>query len=118
MGYSTTTPNLGLPQFGMNDKPTWQDLNSAFLLIDTVVGSIAPKYDESQAYAVGDFVQHEGGLYKCKEVTTGTWDGTKWDATLVSDNLESTSMTGFVKVDLVNGTGITSNEYSHLMINS
>lgn len=35
MGASTTTPNINLPQFGDNDRPTWRgDINGAFNDID------------------------------------------------------------------------------------
>lgn len=42
MSYSQTTPNLNLPQFQSTDKPTWEDINSALLAIDTFAGTISP----------------------------------------------------------------------------
>lgn len=34
MSYSSTTTNLHLPQFGENDKPTWDDINTAMQILD------------------------------------------------------------------------------------
>lgn len=42
MGASTTTPNINLPQFGDNDRPTWRgDVNGAFGDIDAAIASRA-----------------------------------------------------------------------------
>ena len=38
MGYSSSTTNLHLPQFDNDDKPTWNDINTAFQIIDEAYG--------------------------------------------------------------------------------
>ena len=118
MSATQSTTNLGLPQFQSNDIPTWGDINTAFSLIDALVGSIAPKYDSTATYSEGDIVQHEGGLYKAKAdiAVAEDWTAAHWDAFVMSTQLESTDLTNFVKVDLTSGAGITSNEYSHLTV--
>ena len=118
MASTNVTTNLGLPQFANSDIPTWGDINTAFALIDALAGSIASKYNATATYSKGDIVQYEGGLYKAKaDISTAEeWTPAHWDDFVMSTQLESTDLTNFVKVDLTNGTGITSNEYSHLTI--
>lgn len=53
MGASTTTPNVGLPQFGDNDKPTWRgDVNAAFTTVDSAIaadrGNLANRYTKAE----------------------------------------------------------------------
>ena len=120
MSYTQSTNNLGLPQFQSSDIPTWGDLNTAFALIDTVVGALAPKYDATATYSEGDYVQHEGGIYKAKaDITVAeAWDATHWDAVVITTAMQDTpvSLTGLVKVDLTSGTGVTANEYAHFTV--
>lgn len=54
--------------------------------------SLAAPYesDHSSAYVVGDYVTHEGTLYKCKSDTSnppGEWDDNNWDAVAVTDEM-------------------------------
>lgn len=119
MGYTQSTSNLGLPQFQPNDIPTWADINTAFAVIDVLVGAIADKYDASSTYDEGDIVQYEGGLYKAKEdiSVAEAWDATHWDAILLTTEMKDvTDLTNFVKVDLTSGTGISANQYAHLTV--
>lgn len=120
MSYSNTTVNLGLPQFVGTDKATWQDLNTAFAKIDSIVGAIAPAFSTESTYEVGQYVQHGGLFYKCTvEVSTaGEWSDANWTPIIITTAMqdEGADLTNFVKVDLTNGTGITSNEYAHLTI--
>ena len=119
MSATQFTPNLGLPQFQTNDIPTWGDINSAFLLVDTLVGAIAPKYDATATYEVGDYVQHEGGIYKCNtDISVAeAWDSTHWDAVVITTVMQdSVDLTDFVKVDLTSGTGVSTNQYAHLTV--
>lgn len=119
MGSTSYTLNLGLPQFSDSDIPTWGDINTAFAKLDLVVGAIAPKFDDTQAYAEGDYVQHDGEIYRCKAdiVVPKPWDRTDWDRVVLTDLLESTThLTGFIKVDDVSGTGISTEQYAHLTV--
>lgn len=48
----------------------------------------AEAYDDTATYNTGDYCLHNGGLYKCNgDNVTGTWDATKWDATILVDEL-------------------------------
>ena len=120
MSYSQSTTNLGLPQFQTSDVPTWADINTAFALIDVLVGAIAPKYDATSTYQKDDYVQHEGGLYQAKADISSAeaWDPTHWDAIVVTTAMQDAQadLTNCVKVDLTSGTGITANQYAHLTV--
>lgn len=120
MSYTQSTTNLGLPQFQSNDVPTWGDINTAFALIDTVVGALAPKYDATATYEEGDYVQYEGGIYKAKaDISVAeAWDATHWDAVVLTTEMvdPQVDLTNFVKVDLTSGAGISTNQYAHLSV--
>lgn len=117
MSYTQTTTNLGLPQFQASDIPKWDDINAAFALIDTVVGAISPKFDATATYSQGDYVQHEGAIYKAKSaITAGEFDPTDWDSVVITTVMQDTpDLTNVVKYDS-NGTGITATQYAHLTI--
>ena len=77
-------------------KPTYAEqadigvINSNMNKIDNVMHSsqisLAPAYDQSQTYAVGDKVMYELLMYKCISPTTGVWDGSKWERTTASES--------------------------------
>lgn len=120
MSYSQSTTNLGLPQFQSSDIPTWADINTAFALIDVLVGAIAAKFDATATYSKYDYVQYQGNLYQAKAdiSTAGAFDPTDWDAIVVTTAMQDTQadLTNCVKVDLTSGTGITANQYAHLTV--
>lgn len=120
MSYSQSTTNLGLPQFQSSDIPTWGDVNTAFALLDVLVGAIAPKFDATSTYSKDDYVQHEGAIYKAKADISiaGSFDPNEWDAVIVTTAMQDTQadLTNCVKVDLTSGTGITANQYAHLTV--
>lgn len=119
MASTTYTTNLGLPQFADSDIPTWGDINTAFAKIDLIVGAISPKFDATQTYAVGDYVQYEGEFYKCKTAieTAGAWDASKWDKVIITTVMQDEAdLTDFVKVDMTSGTGVTATQYAHFSV--
>lgn len=120
MSSTTTTTNLGLPQWASSDIPTWDEVSAAFLLIDTVVGAIAPKYDATATYSEGDYVQYEGGFYKAKQdiSVAEAWTPAHWDAVVITTAMQDTQadLTNCVKVDMTSGTGITNTQYAHLTV--
>lgn len=118
MSATQTTTNLGLPQFQSSDYPTWDDINAAFAIIDVLAGAIAPKFDATETYGAGDIVQHEGGLYKANKSHTGAWASADFDAMLISNNLEQTDLTNFVKYDSTAVNGLTAAQYAKLVVNS
>ena len=118
MSATQTTTNLGLPQFQSSDYPTWDDINAAFAVIDVLAGAIAPKFNPTTTYARGDIVQHEGGLYKANKSHTGEWTAADFDTIIVSNNLEQTDLTNFVKYDSTAVNGLTAAQYAKLVVNS
>lgn len=70
--------------------------------------NIADDYDNTQTYAVGDYCIYEGDLYKCITAVTSaeSFDSTKWDAVLVTDELGQSSGGGHEILD-DSGTGLT-----------
>jgi hypothetical protein len=75
--------------------------------------AIAPAFSSSSTYAVGDYVTHEGLLYKCTTAVTtaGAWDSTKWTAVnamgempapITVDSAMSSSSTNPVQNKVVN----------------
>lgn len=118
MSATNTTLNLGLPQWSAGDIPTWDEVNTAFAKVDSIVGAIAPKYDATATYSKGDIVQYNGGFYKAKANTSAeVWTPAHWDTLIISEQLESTDLTNFVKYDATNGTGLTNAQFTKLAIN-
>ena len=70
-------------------------LNDNFDIIDRVMydnqeksEQLADEYNAGATYNVGDYVRRENYIYKCNTAsTTGTWDSTKWDRVLITDEL-------------------------------
>lgn len=118
MSSTQTTTNLGLPQFQTSDYPTWDDINSAFAIIDLLAGSIAPKFDATETYSSGDIVQYQGGLYTANKSHTGAWAAADFDSLVISNNLEQTDLTNFVKYDANAVNGLTAGQYAKLVVNS
>lgn len=58
-----------------------------FKILYPVETPIADKYDPADSYTNGDMRIYGGNLYKCRSDTTGTWDASKWERTLVSTEL-------------------------------
>ena len=115
----TYSDNLGLPIVGVSDTVSWDYVNAIIAAVDAMAGALAPKFDSTSAYAQGDIVQYEGALYKAKSaVTAGDFDPTDWDALIVSEQLESTDLTNFVKYDSTSGTGLTNGQLTKLTIQS
>lgn len=55
------------------------------------MNSLAPAYDNTATYAVGDLCNHEGKLYSCTTAiaTAEEWDATHWTETTLAQQLQS-----------------------------
>lgn len=110
---ATYTSNYNL------SKPEQTDTQASFIsayssnmdIIDKQMGNknIADEYDNTQTYAVGDFVIYEGDLYKCTTAVTTAedFDSNKWTQTVASDEFGSggggsSTLAGLTDVDLNN----------------
>lgn len=53
----------------------------------TVEDVVAPVFDDGVSYTVGEFVMHEGLLYKCTTAHHGAWDGSDFTLTTMGDQV-------------------------------
>ena len=71
---------------------TWETIGPGITStrFDSINDMIAPQYDSSQTYAVGDYVVQSDKLYRCKtEITVAeTWTAGHWDEVYLSDGIE------------------------------
>lgn len=99
---ATTTTHYGFTKPGVNDYVDISVLNANFDNLDTVIynnqlsaqaalDDIAPAYDATATYSVGDYVTYNKTLYKCTTAiaTAEAFDNTKWTAVKVGGELKS-----------------------------
>ena len=84
---ATITERFGFTKPAGSDPASVVPLNSNTDLIELYLGrtqdSIAPMYDDTETYSVGDLRTYESRLYKCNTdiSTPETFDPEKWDLT-------------------------------------
>lgn len=84
---ATSTERFGFTKPAGSDPASVVPLNSNIDLIELYLGrtqdSIAPLYDDTETYSVGDLRTYESRLYKCNTdiLTPETFDPEKWDLT-------------------------------------
>lgn len=84
---ATITERFGFTKPAGSDPASVVPLNSNTDLIEQYLGRtqdmIAPMYDDTATYDVGNIVTYESNLYKCITAisTAETFDPTKWEAT-------------------------------------
>lgn len=84
---ATSTERFGFTKPAGSDPASVVPLNSNIDLIELYLGrtqdSIAPLYDDTETYSVGDLRTYESRLYKCNTdiLTPETFDPEKWDVT-------------------------------------
>ena len=84
---ATSTERFGFTKPAGSDPASVVPLNSNIDLIELYLGrtqdSIAPLYDDTETYSVGDLRTYESRLYKCNTdiSTPETFDPEKWDLT-------------------------------------
>lgn len=78
-GYSDTAYGAGAIVDPTNGKTRLLPANNGTLALQE---GIAPAFSSSSTYAVGDYVTHEGLLYKCATAvsTAGAWNAANWTA--------------------------------------
>jgi hypothetical protein len=70
--------------------------------------AIAPAFSASSTYAVGDYVTHEGLLYKCTTAvsTAGAWNAANWSAVAVTGEMgQSTPLPFDAEVEYIENFG-------------
>lgn len=99
---ATNTTHYGFTKPGVNDYVDISVLNANFDNLDTVIynnqlsvqaalDDLAPEYDATATYSVGDYVTYNKTLYKCTTAiaTAEAFDDTKWTAVKVGGELKS-----------------------------
>ena len=99
---ATTTTHYGFTKPGVNDYVDISVLNANFDNLDNVIynnqlsaqtalDDIAPEYDATATYSVGDYVTYNKTLYRCTTAiaTAEAFDDTKWTAVKVGGELKS-----------------------------
>ena len=78
--------------------------------------AIADEFDPTQTYTVGEYVMHEGSLYKCTTAVSvaGQWDANDWTETLVMDEVEESGGGGTTVI--ANPTGTPTDELETIQI--
>lgn len=83
------------------DTTKWDQVNLIDQAIPAIAGNldnqlisknIAPKYDSTKTYPTnGEYVAHNGQLYKIKsgQTATGAWDYSKWDSVTVMPQVKN-----------------------------
>ena len=88
---ATSTERFGFTKPAGSDPASVVPLNSNTDLIELYLGRtqdmIAPLYNDTDTYDIGDIVTYESNLYKCITAisTAETFDPTKWEATTAVD---------------------------------
>lgn len=96
---ATTTTHYGLVKPGVNDYVDISVLNANYDNLDNVIynnlisalENLAPEYDATATYSVGDYVTYNKDLYRCITAiaTAEAFDDTKWTAVKVGGELKS-----------------------------
>lgn len=99
---ATTTTHYGFTKPGVNDYVDISVLNANFDNLDNVIynnqlsaqaalDDLAPAYDATATYSVGDYVTYNKTLYRCTTAitTAEAFDDTKWTAVKVGGELKS-----------------------------
>jgi len=108
------TANYGMKEPQKNvDLADVEDLNDNFEDIDEIMHntqiSLAPAYDQTSTYEVGDLVMYENLLYKCITAITvaEAWDATKWERAVLSDSAGGGGGGGVTYSTTEQNTGLT-----------
>ena len=79
-----------------NNPPTdtadWDPETLANIVTDLLNfwNKIIPEYDETAIYNVPDYVIYQGNIHTCNDANvTGTWDGSKWNPVVLTDDIAS-----------------------------
>lgn len=79
-------------EFLFNINEVWQELGDVSVvlaIIDDIFADIAPVFDATSTYAVGDYVIYNDQLYRCTIAHTGAWSELDFVATTLSDEINN-----------------------------
>lgn len=92
-------------EFLFNVNEVWQELGDVSVvlaIIDDIFADIAPAFDDTSTYAVGDYVIYNDQLYKCITAHTGAWAALDFVATTLSDEIKNNKGTVYTAGKYIN----------------
>lgn len=75
--------------------------DSADGILHSLSSDIAPDFDATESYAVGDKAIYQSQLYKCTTAHTGAWNSSHFEATTVGEELQNAGNN--IGLTIVNG---------------
>ena len=80
------------------------------LTMDDLTNVVAAQYDNQSTYAIGDYVLHEGGFYRCKIAidTAEEWTSGHWTEVKIAD--EVTDLKSALNYGVLNGDNLLKSE--------
>lgn len=88
---SSTTPNFGLIKPSRADNVLVQNINDNSDILDTVIKkaieNIAPTFDSTASYTMGQHVTYESQVYRFTADHSGGWTGTDVVATSLANGV-------------------------------
>lgn len=92
-------------EFLFNVNEVWQelgDVSEVLEIIDDIFADIAPAFDATSTYAVGDYVIYNDLLYRCTTAHTGAWAAADFIATNLSDEIKNNKGTVYTAGKYIN----------------
>lgn len=92
-------------EFLFNVNEVWQELGDVSVvlaIIDDIFADIAPAFDATSTYAVGDYVIYNDLLYRCTTAHTGAWAAADFTATNLSEEIKNNKGTVYTAGKYIN----------------
>ncbi len=86
---------VGEPAVATDSKRAFIGTASGAYMELANIEALAPKYDSTKQYGVGDYVSYQGKLYVCVVPTSGAWDSSAWQQTSIGQALAENAYINF-----------------------
>ena len=98
--WESTNSNIveGEPAVATDTERAFVGTDSGEFMELANIASVAPAYDSSVNYVVGNVVSHLGKLYVCRSDTTGAWNGDCWEEITLADTFYEAGLTNYEAV--------------------
>lgn len=89
MLFSGSLPSTYIPQVSAHDYVARNNVGEALSSISNLSNATAQDYSTSATYSVGDYVWHDGTLYRCTTAITTAeeWTAAHWTAAVLGDDV-------------------------------
>jgi hypothetical protein len=107
MLFSGSLPSTYIPQVSAHDYVARNNVGEALSSISNLSNATAPAYSTSATYSVGDYVWHDGTLYRCTTAitTAEAWTAAHWTAPVLGDDVSDLKSAVNELDNIVNGGG-------------